>query len=83
VKQPTEIVYVTWVDSFSEHGWQRKLPPEEDSLGTVSVGWLIEESERSIAISSSYGCRVPEGEDFSLDSPLRIPKAAILRMERR
>lgn len=81
MKQPTEIVYLTWVDSFDEKGWQRKLPGEE-SLTCVTVAFLVDETEQSIAITPSYGCLVGE-DDFSVDSPMRIPKVAILRMEKR
>lgn len=83
MKQPTEIVYLTWIDSSGQEAWGRSLPDEE-SLTCVSVGWLLEETETSIVVSASYGCRTerPDRDDFSADAPMRIPKVAILRMER-
>jgi hypothetical protein len=86
VKEPKEIVYVTWLDSSGQSGWNRILPDEE-SLTCVSVGWLLEETDLSIALATSYGCRVnhddARGDDISVDDCIRIPKVAILRMDRR
>ena len=84
MKEPTEIVYLTWLDSSSEHGWTRTAP-EEDCLPGVSVGWLLEETALSIVVSMAYACRVKrdDRDDFSTDTPMRIPRTAILRMEKR
>ena len=84
MKEPTEIVYVTWIDSSGQEAWNRALPDEE-SLTCVSAGFLLEETEVSIVVSASFGCRTKRNDrdDFSADAPMRIPKVAILRMERR
>jgi hypothetical protein len=84
MKEPTEIVYLKWLDSSGQHGWYRTLPPE-DTLPCTSVGWLLRETEDSIAITAAIGGRMKsEGEedDFNADSIVLIPKVAILQMER-
>lgn len=83
MKQPTEIVYLTWLDSFGRDGWQRN-GASDDGLACVSVGWLLQETELSIEITRTYGCCVHDDglPDFSVDGVQRIPKAAILRLER-
>lgn len=84
MKEPKEIVYLTWSDSSGQEAWGRSLPDEE-SLTCVTAGFLLEETELSIVIAASYGCRTERNDrdDFSGDAPMRIPKVAILRMERR
>ncbi len=81
MKQPTEIVRLTWLDSCSEHNWCRELGSLEESLNHVTVGFLVAETDRAITISASYGCRLDDGT-VSVESPMCVPKSAILKIER-
>jgi hypothetical protein len=79
MKQPTEIAYVTWVDSIGIDGWSRDVPLS--SMYHIAAGLLLEETEDSIVLTISAG-----GErwgDVSSFSPMRIPRSTISRLEKR
>jgi hypothetical protein len=79
VKQPRELVYALWVDSIAIEGWSRDTPLT--SMRHAATGILLEETEDSIVITVSSGA--PRGDDLTSFSPLRIPRAAILRLEKK
>ncbi len=76
--QPYPLVMVEWEDSARPFGewrfiedWQRIEP-----MTCLSIGWLIADKKRAIALASNFA-------DIGLDSEqvsgvIRIPKSAIL-----
>ena len=78
MNKPTEIAYVTWVDSIGIEGWTTDLPRE--TIEHSAVGWLLEETEKSIVLSASFGA--PSWEGYSFHGPIRIPRLGITRIEK-
>lgn len=67
-----KIIAVEWVDSSSMSGWVKRNELCCDSLIITSVGYLIEENDDNIVITSSYNV-----DEYI--SPLTIPKCSIIK----
>ena len=71
----TPIVYVEWRDAYSKSGWIGESELDND-LPVTTCGYLVWESVKSIAVSSSVGSNGTAGD------PLVIPKSAITKRRR-
>ncbi len=78
MKPPEKAVYIEWVDSMGIDGWSRVLP--DASKRHVTVGWLLEEREDSLVVTSSTGGRTIDN-DYSSLSTEEIARCAIIRMQ--
>ena len=81
MKKPTQAVYVCWLDTSGHGGWTRSLP--RAGLECVSVGWLLEEDERSITVAAHVGGALLQDDgsvDYCADGQNRIPRCTIVRM---
>ena len=70
------VVEVHWIDSAGTDGWvdRKDASAEADAYTTITtIGYLLDETTRSITISSSVG-------KGSVHAPLTIPKRAIDHM---
>lgn len=72
------IVYLEWVDSHTVDGWLDKDEVSKDCKASkiYSVGYLVEETDEDITITTSYW-------DDEIMSPLTIPKSAILKCRKK
>lgn len=72
--QSRRVVWIEWVDSVMTTGW---VDPQDDKpdLTIDSVGFVLAEDSDSIKISTSA-----MRENGLCQSPLTIPKVAIIRM---
>lgn len=67
-------VLIHWDDSISRHGWVHH--DDVPSLGSTlikTLGYLVHEHEDSVIVSPSIS------ENY-VDSPIRIPRNAIINM---
>ena len=66
----SQYVWIQWDDAQTEVGWI-----EKDAIKSLvpvkSLGWLVEETDTALTISSSY-----TGDGLFVD-PLTIPKTSI------
>lgn len=72
-EQPERIVYLRWVDSCHHLGWTDLDEIRHDALELETIGWLIHADEKTVTVSSTVG-------DEQAHCPLKIPRAAILKM---
>ncbi len=77
MKPPEQAVYIEWVDSIQTESWSRGFPGS--SMRHVTAGWLLEEDEQSVVITSSVGCA--DSGDYEAAHMMKIPKCAIIRMQ--
>lgn len=67
---------VRWRDSSTLRGW-RHLTDSDHQVATInSIGWLAEQTPRSVTITSSIG------ESGNVCDALTIPREAIVHMKR-
>ena len=69
-----KIFKIHWVDSTISHGWVYKSDYKAADLNVYGIGYLIHEDENSYTFTPHIG-------DCCFDSPMCIPKQAIINMK--
>ena len=67
------VIYVEWIDSESDHGWESFSDLEFDNTPVKSVGWLVKED-------SAWICLAVCVTDNSCNPRISIPKRSVIRI---
>lgn len=78
-----ELVYVEWLDSTSpDSGWtDANAVVTDPMLDVVSVGWILESTDRHLAIAAHIHRRHPTEHRYNVEGSMVIPKVAITMMK--
>lgn len=73
------LLLIEWLDSSQAEGWLFIDEDEHvnDPLNCISVGWLIQESDEALSITSSLAEMV-DGDPLQVNGILTIPKCCVL-----
>ncbi len=84
VIQPYDVVAVDWLDSVHTGGWlnfsEIDVATHEQALYHHSVGYVMRTEGAALWLIQSLQDRWVEGNPLYVDSVMRIPKCAVLRI---
>lgn len=75
-----KLYYIEWIDSTTHSGWRNIDSIGNEELTCKSIGWIVNENDESITLSSSVDSLIDEKIQHCVDA-MTIPRIAIVLMQ--